>query len=532
MNQDVEGISTGYDDFRYVEFIRNPQKDRGNIFVPEVKCIALDYFDLIYSKKVGSFQKCMVMENDIPCEAYQSIGLFRQTLPAEGNQKKKADPFIKGEEDPFELSQAVPFLAVLQIFFTPEYYLNQEIDDVLEGEMDALKAIIERAYGTYAKKTGRGFEAGIAVYHTVSTVDFCVVLKTNRMEFPVFLSNEIKAENIGWTYKRYAVYTVMGIFKDFQCLDNMDSYIGEGTALVTRVHLKRSLKREWEKLIESIAKEEYEEVRGEEDEQKRKQRKKTSVTDTHSIQGRYDLSVRIDGNKNILSILPKLLQFIQTSFSGGEQNVGLSDEEESKIDNSMQEGNWNSLEQIIKLGYPEYINVRIFFDCEDSFNKSDNQGELLENKGAWINRGKQLVEAEKQFKELQETIKGLPFESYLAEYLGKLHQIVHICKALYSRYDTNISIRMLSEYLTEFIALLQMNIDFLKDRKVILKDIVINFVWGINYLQQFIKVVTSVNTSSFQAPKYETEKDECSIVKLPIAYTQFLNEIFENYYDK
>lgn len=503
-----------FNDFRYMEFIRKPQIGK---VLPEIQCVALDYFDLIYMVQVKNFQECMTMDNNIPCEAYQGIGLFRY-----GNDEEK-----KQENDPFKLSQDLPFFAVLQVTYTPMHYRCGYGKD-LSKELEDLQEVIRRAHADFLEKIAREdsseFAVRTAVYYTVSTMDFCVVLKTNRLEFPLYLSNEIKRANttgIGKEietqeqYKKYTVYTMMGIYKDFRNLKGY-TFMGEKTALVTRVHLKRSLHKEWENVIRDIIENEGD-------------KSNHSITDTHSIPGRYDLTIRVNGKDDVLSVLPEIIRAIMESFTNQEGRI-------SSHKRKKRGELWNSLDYIIDNEYAEYLNVRIFSDCRGSFGDLDGQKGMKENtKTEPIpeeQRQINLVEGlENKYKDLVTLIGDSDLNYYFRGYMPKLHQIIHICIALHCRYDTNISIITLSYYLIDFMSLLQMNIEFLNKGLVSLKDIGMNFVRGINYLQQFIKVVTSVNASSFEAPKYETEKDECCFVKLPIAYTQFLSGIFQKYYN-
>ena len=62
-------------------------------------------------------------------------------------------------------------------------------------------------------------------------------------------------------------------------------------------------------------------------------------------------------------------------------------------------------------------------------------------------------------------------------------------------------------------------------------NVKLNFIEGLNYLQQFIKIVTSINSSSFQSPKYDIVQQECSIEKFPIAYSEFMSEMCDIYYE-
>lgn len=76
------------------------------------------------------------------------------------------------------------------------------------------------------------------------------------------------------------------------------------------------------------------------------------------------------------------------------------------------------------------------------------------------------------------------------------------------------------------------NADFLEGNLIAQKDYAVNVLKGINYIEQYIKIITSVNGNSFETPQFGTERDECSIGKLPIAYTEYLCAVFNSYYEK
>ncbi len=160
-------------DFRYVEFIRKPQmkavSGKLNGGKPDVKniiCVALDYFDVIYVKKVDDLRACMISENDIPCEAYQSLGLFRKE--EEKNEREV-------ENDPFQVDQEYPFFALMQVTVTPEAYQQaeegKEFDtDVLEKELN--KTVFEAQQFFAAGNQVDGFKLKHRIYHTCT--DVCV----------------------------------------------------------------------------------------------------------------------------------------------------------------------------------------------------------------------------------------------------------------------------------------------------------------------------------------------------------------------
>lgn len=297
----------------------------------------------------------------------------------------------------------------------------------------------------------------------------------------------------------------MGISKDFNCKVN-DIYIGKNSVLVNRVHLKRKMYTDMCVLNDE------------------------KDTDTHCLPGRYDLTIRVNGEDRIKQILPILLKYITLSFpNNGDNNIY-----EDLISNGIiSENNFldnNMICWLIKNDYAEYMNARVFFDAKVSL-KVDN--ESIDEEDIHYYSRIHSKKVENTFDKVKKAAEKAEKDyTLLKGYFDKLHSMIHIYSALYSRYDTHISIKMLGTYLISFMEQLKLHINMMIEGYVKAKDIAINLAWGINYLQQFIKVVTSVNTSSFDAPKYETEKDECCIVKLSIAYSEFLNDIFKAYRKK
>lgn len=495
-NQNIAGH-----EFRYIEFIRNPKKDIRKTNVEDnIRCIALDYFDIIYTKEVDTLKKCMVSENDIPCEAYQSLGIFRE--------KKKN---LEEERDPFNVNEEYPFFAVLQVTLTPEAYVGSAQNIHIES-MKELEQAFSKAQWSFVEEGNRPMKAKYGIYYTVNTMDFCIVLASNRLDFAAYLSNRIKMEYKELNGKRvskYAVYTVMGIYKGFKAQDKV-SYMEQDTVLVTRVLLKRNLYggnlRSFKNLLEDNSQIEI---------------------STHSLPGRYELSIRIDGAESILKVLPQLLSYILDTFSKSDHTSAPKESENFRLEDgkTLPNGCSNIIEWLIKTETAQYLNIRIFFQtaaCYD-FEIEDTMSlsEVLRKPDFRI---------EEIYKHLFEYAKEKKMLGKLGGYFDKLHNIIHTYIALYPQYDTNISIKMLGDFLMNFMQLLQMHLEFTSDKKEDVNDIAKNFLYAINYFQQYVKVISSVNSSSFQAPKYEIEKDECCIVKLPIAYSQFSTEIFGKYY--
>lgn len=491
-------------DFRYVELIRKPQikevdkeTNCGESNSENIICVALDYFDVIYAKKVQNLKECMISENDIPCEAYQSLGLFREE---QGELK----------EDPFQVDQEYPFFALMQVTATPEVYQmvkeGEEFDQKSqENELNEVVSEVQQIF----ESNNQGIKLKYQIYHTINTMDFCIVLSSDRMDFSSYLSTRIKARVCGPTGQanpKYAVYTVMGIYHQFMPEGNR-IYMQQDTILVARILLDREL------YVKKKLLEEFKAILREEE-------GKRDIS-THSLPGRYELSVRLDGAENILEILTTILSYIMCSFTEGKEKTN-----DQSINSSSDQNCDNVLLWMMKKRAAKYLNIRIFFNTFNCFAIDEEQDALL-NKNA----RKPDEKVEEAFEKLHEYADEQGALRKLGGYFDKLHHMIHTYVTLYPQYDTNINIKMLGDCLIDFMGLLKLHIGFVSEGNESIEDVEKNVLWALNYFQQYVRVISSVNSNSFQSPQYEIEKDECSIVKLPIAYMQFLQEMFGRYHE-
>lgn len=491
-------------DFRYVELIRKPQikeidndSNCGKSNSENIICVALDYFDVIYAKRVPNLEKCMISENDIPCEAYQSLSLFREEQG-------------KMEEDPFQVNQEYPFFALMQVTVTPEVYQKvkegEEFDQkLLEDELNEVVSEVKKIF----ESNDQVIKLKYQIYHTINTMDFCIVLSSDRMDFSSCLSTRIKARVCGPTGQedpKYAVYTVMGIYHQFAPERNR-TYMQRDTILVARILLDREL------YVKKKLREEFKAIL-------RAEEGKRDIS-THSLLGRYELTVRLDGDKNILEILNTILSYIMCSFTEGKEKTN-----DQSINLSSDQNGDNVLQWLMKKRMAKYLNIRIFFNTFNCFAIDAEQDSLLIK-----NTRKPHEEVEEAFEKLHEYADEQGALRKLDDYFHKLHHMIHTYVTLYPQYDTNINIKMLGDCLIDFIGLLKLHIGFVSEGNESIEDVEKNVLWALNYFQQYVRVISSVNSNSFQSPQYEIEKDECSIVKLPIAYMQFLQEMFSRYYE-
>ena len=218
----MDGKEQKYDDFYYVEFVRNPH-NLSNFIDRDINYITLDYYDFIFAQKRNDFQACMNSVSDIHSEAYQSLSLFRKKSENE-------------EFDPFEPDTETPFLLICQVTLTPESYSDYDKFDLknIEEDILELEETVNSVKSTYYNKINLKFK----IYKTVNTMDFCIIISTNRMDYSSFLSNNIKkirTEKKNNNFK-YAIFTITGISLNLDV--KKDIRIGNNAILVTRVQLK------------------------------------------------------------------------------------------------------------------------------------------------------------------------------------------------------------------------------------------------------------------------------------------------------
>ena len=489
--------------FAYVEFIRNPLRENNGSANREsgnLQWIAFDYFDYIYIGEAGSFRECMDYQNNIPCEAYQSIGLFKDK-----------------EDDDIEIMRGtLPFLAVMQVTIMPEVYLKAGQQDLHVEVVTELKKTVEEAEKLF-KETHESCKLKYKVFYTVNNVDFCILINSDYLDLAEYISNHIKAVKNQQSYK-YSVYTTISVNRDFEPKYNK-CYMGDGTALVARVLLDRAF------YLEGIANDFLDNLKV-----AKEWGEHINITDTHTLPGTYELSIRVNGSKDVIDVLKLILRFNCAWLKNEEKDIEKFDQEiaiECSVEEMEQK---NAIFFLIKRQCVKYLNVRVFFSGEDTLSGIEGNAEL---------QPQVLLSWDGVANELLNDLKG-KFEqesddyvrSILEGYLQKLKRIVNTCHILSSNDDTRVSMKMLQEYLASFLQLLKLHENFLEKDLISPKDYAINFLTGINYIQQYTKIVTSVNGSSFETPQFGIERDECSIGKLPIAYTEFLGEVFGAYYEK
>lgn len=331
-----------------------------------------------------------------------------------------------------------------------------------------------------------------------------------------YIANHIKAIQTSKKKPKYSVYTTVGISAGFK-VDSQKYYMDPETVLVARVHLRRKFYTKT--IIQEFCK--NLEICGE-------GFKVAPITNTHSLPGKYDLSIRVDTRENILKVLPLIVNY----------KFGMNHLEEPGKENGDEEK--DAISFLLHRDCVRYINTRIFCNGEVVFHKIENNTMRIQEAEKW-----ETTQLEKCMK-LRERVKSLAegfnvgdeeddffyFRPVIKEYLEKLKRIIHTCGALSFNDDTKVNMIMLQKYLDSFLNLMELNADFLKKGLIAQKDYAKNVLTGINYIEQYTKIITSVNGNSFETPQFGTERDECSIGKLPIAYTEYLCKVFNSYYDE
>jgi len=134
--------------------------------------------------------------------------------------------------------------------------------------------------------------------------------------------------------------------------------------------------------------------------------------------------------------------------------------------------------------------------------------------------------------DIDEILESLDVFPYIEGYIKKLKNLKKIYYTLQKQFDTEISMVMFERHFIAFVESFKNACEIVEQTDGDWDNIILNLINGINYLYQFIKVVHSVNHSSFQSPKYEPVQDECNVSKMLIAYSQFLSDVFRTYYEK
>lgn len=474
MNNDAEY------EFQHVEFIRNPRIEGKS----DAKFIAFDYFNYIYSERVYSLNKCMSSKNSIPCEAHQSIGIFRKLK----------------DTNPFGDDQKNPFIGILQVTLMPQYYryysANTSDCNPL-GLISEAKDELEKCFQSVYKKAQaeNDFEATLDIYDSVNSMDFCLVIRTNYLEFLSVLSYSIRQIRIE-QYLKYAVYATVGVTRGFTFTDKIKGLFSSKTALVVRMSLnsKFFLSKKDAFMKENID------------------------VDVHTLPGRYDLSFRVDYTSSIFSVMEALINYY----------CPIS-EDYNIFDTAIDDKTCKAILWLLSNECIDCLNVRVLFDSA----KCIPIGEFLPIKETDISFSNHVESVNRKLEEVKRAIVDVAGkEESFSAMLNKIENIVSIFSALDTRYDTKISTIMLGEYLISFLSVLAMYLKLANQGAVAIEDITIHLVQSINYIQQYMKVVTSVNSNSYESPKYETENGEGNIVKFAIAYSWFIDNAFDEYYNK
>lgn len=476
--------------FWHLEFVRN-LKDDADIEKNENECfdyLLFDYFDYLFVREADNLQECAFgLKQSLPCEAYQGLGIFcEQEKEEEKGEKKekgeqktglwKADPFARADN-------GLPFLSIFQLTLNPYCYKN-------EGEPDSgawirqLEAIIK---GAFREKTDK---AVFRIYQTVNAIDFCVIVISENLGFVERLSDCLKRYTFSLGDKDYLAFTVyenIGIHKEFQ-EEPVKASFSEQHALVARVKVKDTY---WNGL-EGIY------------------TKRWGKTCRCSVlNGRYHFSARIEGEEEIVRTLREIIAY---KFR---KPVQKAEEEVNIIRRMLME------EQV------EYLNERILFngEAEQSAAAGDAGPQISQPK---YNQEKRTV-LESIIKELEEKASNLEKKQELQVYVEKLNNVYCMQRGLSENADTYINCKMFEEYFEAFLGGTIMTLELAASNSALMDDFIMQLKLGVRYLIQFIHIISSVNNTTFQAPKYELIQDMNANPKFSIAYTEFLREHVTEY---
>ncbi len=494
-------------EFINLQFIRNPAVET---CCDNLKYVAFDYFDYIFVKKVKTFSQCMSTENEFSCEAYQNLSIFKTDI-LDDNSDYLGSPFENS------INKDKPFLSIMQITITPETFnkfdseFGYEHLGSCEKELnDCINYVISQVKNQL--KNDQELKLKYRIYKSVNTMDYCIAISCNMLEFSLYLSNKINSI-IFKDKAKYVVYTVMGVDKSFS--SNIKVIINN-SILVTRIRLNRNLWGNdvaWSELLSKLEK---------------------GCNETHTLIGRYDLSIRVIGYDNIVFTLENLIKYKENGNKNTDKKDRCNikpycyDENETNIDKTKKPNSADLITWLLNNNYADYINERILFDKILLPMKVTTSSIFKKEQSTSKELNKLLI----CYKKIQKKIEQYPIKEDIQEYMKKLKNMIHICIGLYSTYDTQINVIMFKKYLVSFMELFKLSLDIYSTN--IFEDwinIKLNFIEGLNYLQQFIKIVTSINGNSFQSPKYDIVQQECSIEKFPIAYSEFMSEMCNIYYN-
>ena len=469
----------------------------------EHEYFSLDFYDYISFKQADNVEDSVLSlphsnVTKYTSYSYQSMGLY--TTDGTLDEIVNMSP---------EDKQTMPVIAIIQVFISPNMYKNSPsfTNNDLEKIRDDIAKIIDELHES------KECRLKYAICNTVNNSDLCVVLATDCVDFPKYLSGIISAKSFGEKtlhgkikgkrkiekHCKFTAYTSMGFFKECQNIHVSD----EKTVIVIRIKFnnERFLNKEVREKISELIK-----------------AKDNSLCDVHMLYGPHSISIRISGSKNVEEILKFLVkQKLGIKIKKGEFTNKKNGEALLKF--LFNKGVVNICNERLLL---DDNSLHVFlgkFECEDSDltipKKKDMLLSYLDNSLDY-----NYIDQLKMPDEKKETLKY---------YIGKLAELITINNHLSCQPDTMISANMVSAHIKYFIDDLT---GYVKGFNDFNKGMEISLITGIKLFHTINNIITYVNNYSYQSPRYLIEPDESNASKFLLAYSEYLTIICELYYKK
>lgn len=479
--------------FYHVKFMRNLKNNNFQKLMDKgvlTNYLIFDYFDYLIFEKSDDIQACAFGERieggkSTSCEAYQGLGLFCEEIDSSENKRSK---FVKCE-NPIELgNENIPFLSIFQLTINPYFYKH----DKMNGTDDLIENIQTLMNNIFSESTDQVY---FQIYQTVNTIDFCVIVVSEKLSYIETLSSELKKLTFCLDNKKYIAFTVyenIGLYKNINDETIKEAFL-EHHALIIRIRTKDNY---WN----SIPKEYIE---------KWKEKYMCSV-----LSGRYHLSVRIEETNEILMTLKDIM-----AYKFGEV-----------VDNDKDEV--NIVRRLLAEKKVDYLNERILKDINVENTSLTGETEQDIEIPEYTSDDFPILS---KLEELHKLVEKKNDTGDLQTYIEKLENIYYMQYELLGNPDTHISCKMFAEYFEAFLSGLEMTLKLVGEKDLEeLNDDFIGHITdslkvGLRYMTQFADIMCSVNTTTFQAPKYEIIQDMNASPKFVIAYTEFLREKVNDY---
>ena len=479
--------------FFHLKFLRNLKKNNLLEIKKQGKLssyLIFDYFDYLIFEESSNIQDC-AFGKEIPnrqnefCEAYQGLGLFCEESAKAGANKMEPvrddNPITCGNKE-------LPFLSIFQLTINPFYY-KQKNEDNVNDWIERLETVIQNTFST------DNDQVVFQIYQTVNAADFCIIIVSKKLNYIEQLSSNLNEITFSLGDKKYIAFTIYENIGLHKCFDEklVKEAFSKQHALIARIRTKDSYRNGLEgKYLE-----------------KWQNNYRCSI-----LSGRYHISARIETAEEILMTLNDI-----AAYKFGEP-----------VNNS--EGEVNIVRRLLMEGKAEYLNERILYGINIAKTSlSKEPGQEIQIPEYDINDSLILD----NFEVLHGLIQDIKGARELQTYIEKLENIYYMQKELSGNPDTHISCRVFTEYFEAFLnglvrtcqLILGMDLENCKDDFI--EHISSQVKVALRYMTQFADIISSVNTTTFQAPKYELIQDMNASPKFVIAYAEFLREKVDGY---